>query len=153
MADRKPPRRTGDERETLQELWQFQRESVVRKVEGVSDADADRRFVGSDTTLRWLVLHLCMAESIWVEHRIAGGETTIPPGDASLDEAIAAYRATWARVDAILESVSFDDPCATTDGASPVDVRWVVAHLLEETARHAGHADILRELIDGATGR
>lgn len=153
MADRRPPQRIGGERKTLMELLQFQREAILRKVEGIDEADADRRFVDSGTTLRWLVIHLCMAESVWVERRVAGGEAIIPPDDTPLAEAVAAYRATWSRVDAILDGVSFDDLCAKNETTPPVDVRWVVAHLLEETARHAGHADILRELIDGSTGR
>ena len=72
----------------------------------------------------------------------------------SLATAIDAYRATWTRVDAIVASApNLDVECATTDGESSVNLRWVLMHLLEETARHAGHADILRELIDGQAGR
>jgi hypothetical protein len=68
--------------------------------------------------------------------------------------AVAAYRATWERVDAVIAAApSLDVTCADVGVELPVNLRWVVAHLLEETARHAGHADILRELIDGVTGR
>ena len=151
--DRKPPRTVGDERSTLVDLLQFQRESVVRKVEGVPDAEAAASPVASGTSLLWLVLHLAAAESLWVEHRIAGGEVVVPDGDGTVAGAVAAYRAAWARVDPILASAPLDAPCATTDGESSVSVRWVLGHLLEETARHAGHADIIRELLDGATGR
>jgi hypothetical protein len=154
VGDRKPPRPVGDERETVLALWQFQRESVVRKVAGLSDADAARRLVASDTTLLWLVVHLSLAESLWIEHRFAGGDLVDPGAPTSIADAVAAYRATWARVDAVIAAApSLDEPCATNDGESTVTLRWVLAHLLEETARHAGHADILRELIDGDTGR
>jgi len=72
----------------------------------------------------------------------------------SLATAVDAYRATWKHVDGIVASApNLDVACATTDGESTVNLRWVLMHLLEETARHAGHADILRELIDGQAGR
>ncbi|MFL6204454.1 MAG: DUF664 domain-containing protein, partial [Acidimicrobiales bacterium] len=64
MADQKPPRAVG-EREILRAAWQFQRASLVRKVAGVSEADARRSPVASGTTLLWLVQHACYAERIW----------------------------------------------------------------------------------------
>ena len=72
MADRKPDRTTGDERSTLLGLLQFQRESFVRKVEGISDEDARRSPVPSGTTLLWLAKHLSLAEEIWLRHRFTG---------------------------------------------------------------------------------
>lgn len=75
------------------------------------------------------------------------------PGD-TVGSAIAAYRKTWRVVDNVVEvSPSLDAPCHDVRGDAPVNLRWVLMHLLEETARHAGHDDILRELIDGTTGR
>ena len=71
-----------------------------------------------------------------------------------LGRSVAAYRATWPVVDAIIAGAPGPDTrCADDPAEPPVTLRWVVAHLLEETARHAGHADIIRELIDGRTGR
>ena len=70
--DRKPPRLAVGERETLMALWQYQRESVVRKVEGLDPQQASRRLVDSDTTLLWLVRHLIRAESLWILGRFAG---------------------------------------------------------------------------------
>jgi len=67
--------------------------------------------------------------------------------------AIDGYRATWRRVDDIVAAASLDDLCRSVGDESPVNLRWVLMHLLEETARHAGHADIIRELLDGKTGR
>ena len=70
-----------------------------------------------------------------------------------------AYRQGWQRVDAAAfagvdgAGAGLDEPCRRPDPGPPVSLRWVLMHLLEETARHAGHADILRELIDGTTGR
>jgi hypothetical protein len=64
------------------------------------------------------------------------------------------YRSTWPRVDAVaFAGKALDELCHGRDIDPPVNLRWVLMHLLEETARHAGHADILRELIDGQVGR
>jgi hypothetical protein len=79
-------------------------------------------------------------------------DDAVQPSDtvASLS---AGYRAAWAMTDAIVADSDLDEPCRGNAGDTPVRLRWVLMHLLEETARHAGHADILRELIDGSTGR
>jgi phytoene/squalene synthetase len=158
MADRKPPRLDSGERETLRALLQYQRDSLVRKVGGVDEGAARRRLVNSDTTLLWLVKHLAQAETVWIVYRFAGENAAIPddtvqPSD-TLSDAVDAYRATWSRVDGVVSAASsLDETCRRLDGGPPVNLRWVLMHLLEETARHAGHADILRELIDGQTGR
>ena len=154
MTDRKPPKLVDDERTTLYALLQFQRESVLRKVDGIDDDVARRQLVDSGTTLLWLVQHLAYAETLWIAHRFAGHPIDAPRTDTDLAAAIDTYRATWTRVDAIAERASLDDLCRDMDGdEQPVSLRWVLTHLLEETARHAGHADILRELVDGTTGR
>lgn len=150
MVDRKPPRLAGGERETLLTLLRFQRESLVRKVTGLDDESARRRLVGSQTTLLWLIDHLAWAELLWIEHRFAGGAEPVPADPADLAGAVELYRNAWARVDAVVASAELD---ATARLAPDVNLRWILAHLLEETARHAGHADILRELVDGQTGR
>jgi len=157
MVDRKPPRLARDERATLLALLQYQRESLARKLEGIDDDDARRSPVPSGTSLLWLVQHLATAESLWVRVRFAGEDVDPAAGeslDASVAEALARYRQTWAEVDAaIAASTSLDATCRNDAADPPVSLRWVIAHLLEETARHAGHADILRELVDGDTGR
>jgi len=156
MVDQKPPRAVG-EREILRAAWQYLRESLVRKAEGVSEEDARRTVVGSGTTLLWLVQHVCMAERIWVRNRFAGDDAPIE-GDivpsATLAEAVATYRAEWPLVDAIVDAHDLDEEMPDPSGGPiPITLRWIVVHLIEELARHAGHADILRELIDGDTGR
>lgn len=158
MTDLKPPRLAGDERATLLALLQFQRESVLRKVHGLDDEQAERRLVSSDTTLLWLVQHLAHAETLWIQVRFRGDDPEVLEGLAleagdTLAEATAAYRETWKRVDAIVAVSDLDDFVANDQDLGPVNLRWILGHLLEETARHAGHADILRELIDGVTGR
>ena len=158
MTDRKPPRLESDERATLLAALQYVRESFVRKVEGLDDDAAGRRFVASDTTLLWLTRHLAHAELLWVAARFAGepmvGDPVPAPTDDRIVDAIADYRAGWARVDAIVAaSPDLGAPCRAIDVEPNVSLRWVLVHLIEETARHAGHADILRELVDGETGR
>jgi len=157
MADKKPPRSSGDEREVLMTLLQYQRESLIRKVVGVDEAAARRSPVASGTTLLWLVSHLADAERLWIIHRFAGGEKP-PPRTASshdtVDAALTAHRNTWADVDAVIAATpALDEVSVVADDSGHLTLRWILAHLLEETARHAGHADILRELIDGVTGR
>jgi hypothetical protein len=157
VPDRKPPRLFASEPETLLALLQFQRESLIRKVDGVDEVAARQSPVGSGTTLLWLLKHLAQAETRWVQVRFAGLNPVLPDDtvqpDDTIASAIACYRAASARADSIARTAGLDDPCRGDDGGEPVNLRWVLAHLLEETARHAGHADILRELIDGSTGR
>ena len=159
MTDRKPPRVFGEERATLVALLQYLRESVVRKIEGVSDQDARRSPVPSGTSLLWIVKHLARAEALWFLERFAGQwvepelvDHDVGPSD-TLAAAVARYARRGPRVDAVVAASDLDTICTGVDEEANPDLRWVLAHLVEETARHAGHADILRELIDGQTGR
>jgi uncharacterized damage-inducible protein DinB len=138
-------------------LLQFQRDSLLRKIAGLSEEAVRRQLVGSGTTLLWLVKHMTWAELLWVAVRFAGLDVVLPddtvqPSD-TVESVSADYRAACERADAIAAAGSLDDPCRRAPGPEPVPLRWVLMHMLEETARHAGHADILRELIDGSTGR
>ena len=157
MPDRYPPRRAGDERGSVLALLQFQRESFVRKVSGVDDAAARWSPVPSGTSLLWLTKHLAGAEAVWVLQRFAGRpdvvrDDQVAEGD-TLEGAVDAYRATWRVVDEVVRAASLDDRPRADDREPPVDLRWILLHLLEETARHAGHADVIREQLDGSTGR
>jgi hypothetical protein len=155
MADLPPPRLVADDRDTLLALLQYQRESFVRKVDGIDDDGARRVLVPSGTTVLWLVQHLVYAEHIWVIERFAAEEPAFAGHDTDmpLADAVERYRQVWTRVDAIVARSSLDDVCRNIGNAANVNLRWVLMHLLEETSRHAGHADILSELIDGRTGR
>lgn len=157
MADLKPPRLAGGEAQTLHALLQYQRESLLRKVDGVDEERARWSPVGSGTSLLWLIRHMAAAEATWVLGRFAGGDPAPPAAgspDGTLQDAAAAYRQGWQRVDAVaFAGADLASLCRRPDPGAPVSLRWVLMHLLEETARHAGHADILRELIDGSTGR
>lgn len=158
VPDIKPPRLAGSEADTLRALLQYQRESLVRKVAGLDDAAARWSPVGSGTSLLWLVKHMARAETTWILVRFAGQDVVIPadqpgPGD-TLETVTAMYRHVWQQADAVAFAGSgLEELCRRPEADPPVTLRWVLMHLLEETARHAGHADILRELIDGRTGR
>ncbi len=156
MSDQKPPRDVLDERGTLLLLLSYHRRSLLQKLDGISDEQAEWSPVASGTSLRWLVEHLTHAERLWILHRYAGRDLDVVglTPVSSVDGAREAYRATWDEIDDVVRSAPDLEGLTTKDaGGSPVSLRWVLAHLLEETARHAGHADILRELIDGSTGR
>jgi uncharacterized damage-inducible protein DinB len=156
VADHKPPRLSGDDREVLMALLQYQRESLARKMDGVDEIAARQSPVASGTTLLWLIKHLAYAERLWIIHRFAGGEKPAPvTTDDTIEVAVTEYLHTWAAVNAVVAaSPTLDQRSAMAiDSGTSVTLRWILAHLLEETARHAGHADILRELIDGVTGR
>jgi hypothetical protein len=155
MGDERPPRPAGDERTVLTELWHYHRESLLKKVEDLTDEQATRRFVPSDTTLLWLANHLGDATHLWFVVRFADGDDPLPPPGATVAAAVARCRAQCALADGIIAEHDLDDLCATPvhGDTTPVNLRWVLTHMLEETARHAGHADILRELLDGTTGR
>jgi hypothetical protein len=156
VTDQKPPRLAAGDGETLRTLLQYQRDSFARKVAGLDSGLAACSPVGSGTSLLWLTNHVADAEANWVLRRFAGrteGDGAGPPAPG-IDEAIARYQRVWRDVDAVLDATaSLDAECAKFDDAPVVNLRWILAHLLEETARHAGHADILCELIDGRTGR
>lgn len=158
MGDQKPPRLAGDERETLQALLQYQRDSFVKKVKGVSEAAARQSPVASGTSLLWLMKHMAHAESLWLLRRFAGHDVVIDddrvgPED-TVPTAITAYQQTCMRTDVVVAAASsLGEPCRDVGDEAPVNLRWVLMHLLEETARHAGHADVLREIVDGETGR
>ena len=149
----------NDERRTLLGHLQFQRDSLLRKLDGITEAQARWSPVGSATSLLWLLRHAGFAESIWVLDRFARIETDpdLLCNDLQAQDTIeslgARYQLVWQLVDDIAARSNLDAPCRVDDNMSDPDLRWVIVHLCTETARHAGHADILRELIDGTTGR
>jgi uncharacterized damage-inducible protein DinB len=155
VADTKPPRDRLGEAESVRMLLQYQRESLASKLDGVDEAAARRSPVPSGTTLLWLATHMADAELLWVLVRFAGLEADRTAIEVdTVAAAVERYRASWRRVDQVLDaSYDLDQLTVNTGAESPVTLRWILLHLLEETARHAGHADVLRELIDGTTGR
>jgi len=148
-----------DERRVLLRYLGKNRDAVVRATEGLDDADLRRSPVPSGTNLLGMVQHLTWIEEHWFQrvflgHDPVGEDSWDVPAGRSHAEVVAAYRAACARSDEILRSTPDLATLARAEnpgeaGLSPL--RMIAAHMVEETARHAGHADILRELIDGTT--
>ena len=158
--DHRPPRTFGDDRSTLVALLQYQRDSVVRKVAGLTQEQARWSPVPSGTSLLWLLRHLGRAEAIWVLRPLRRPRRRArPPGRRRCSPTTTSTRSSTATggsgqlVDATVAASDLDAICVGEDDQLNPDLRWVLAHLVEETARHAGHADILRELLDGSVGR
>ena len=132
------------------------REIMIWKIEDLGEDQARFRPAEGANSLLNLIVHLTGVEWNWSEQVIAGNEVD-RDRDAEFREldsmgvakAIQAYRAATAHTNEIARSMKPGDPCR---GESGFSVRWVLLHLIEETARHAGHADITRELIDGKIG-
>ena len=153
------PRNDGGELATAIAFLDFARESVIKKLDGLSEDDAHRPMVPTGTSVIRLVRHLTDGETFWFGVQLLG-EGTAPDWDAAGDDhrasaqIVADYRAAIAASNRAILRVG--DPAATaarpTDGTR-MSLRWTIAHMTSETARHAGHADIVRELIDGVTGR
>ena len=147
-TDDVPP--SWDERTVLTTFLDYARDTVHAKCAGLQDADARRApLPGSPLmTISGLVSHLRWVESSWIEATLLGGE--VP-----LAQLLAEYRAACARHRDLVASLDLD---TSSKGdldwrTEPVTLRWVLFHLTEETARHNGHIDILRELADGTRGR
>jgi len=159
MPDRRTPFVNTDERATLVAFLDYLREAVVAKASGISEEDARRALVPSGTSVLGLVKHLTMVEVSWFQWSFAGDDVHVPADrikeSDTVASAIAAYRGAAARNNEIVARADdLSARCArkppTTD---PMSLRWILVHMVEETARHAGHADILREQIDGEVGR
>jgi len=139
----------------------FNRESVLKKTEGLDDDQLRRVLVGTGTNLLGLVQHLAQAERNWFGYYLTGAERVRShgsgmrvPRERSAEEVLDDYRAAIAESDAVIRAIG--DPqahLARLVAGQRMTMRWLIAHMTSETARHAGHADILREQIDGTTGR
>ena len=136
----------------------YLRESMAAKVAGVDESSARRALVPSGTSLYWLTVHLTGAEINWFQRTFAGRDVELPQDEDGTDTAVAAldrYRAACAESRHIVSAAADLGAKATRPdrrGACP-PLRWIIVHMIEETARHAGHADILREQLDGVVGR
>jgi uncharacterized damage-inducible protein DinB len=162
MSDVGPPRLSADERETLVAFSRYLRDRVLAKLDGLDDASARRAGVPSGTSLLWLAKHVLGVEHYWVSRVIAGNpESELDVQDLHDDDTIESVLARGeqiaARTEEILRDVDLDASIAyarTPPGVTVVqNNRWVLVHLVEEFGRHAGHADIIREQLDGSVGR
>ncbi|MBS9533354.1 DinB family protein [Mycobacterium sp. M1] len=161
-----PPGRRGlatsGEREILDAFLDDYRDIVVRKVSGLSEADAGRHLVPSATTVGGLVKHLRWAEYGWFDQLLTEriddnrrphdreSEFVLSPQD-SLDTLVTEYRQQCEQSRQIAARYPLDHTVPHRR-LGRVSVRWIYVHMIEETARHCGQIDILREQLDGATG-
>jgi uncharacterized damage-inducible protein DinB len=169
MPQTSPPG-AADELTQLTAFLDNQRDIIRCKTAGLDGNQLAAILPPSQMTLGGMLKHLAYVEDWWLGERLAG-DPPAPPWDSAPweqdedwdwhsadgeapEELQALYEASVQRADAVLEGRSPDDLAATTmrDGGA-MNVRFVLLHLIEEYARHAGHADLLRESIDGSTGR
>jgi uncharacterized damage-inducible protein DinB len=154
---------TGAEKESLKVALDRHRDAILWKLEGLDDEQLRRPMVPSGTSLLGLVKHLAAVEYGWfcdtfgreaeplpfddddpeADLRIEPGETT--------EDVLAFYGRARAAADQAIGELDIEDTGTAWFGEA-VTLRWVLIHMVEETARHAGHADIIRELIDGMAG-
>ncbi|HEU4544188.1 MAG TPA: DinB family protein [Jiangellaceae bacterium] len=158
-----PTPKSGTEKQTLTAILRNNRAAIAWKLEGLSDEDAARPMVFSGTNLLGLVKHLAWVELGWFVEFFAGEPVDDPyagkedadmrpePGE-TVESIIDLYERHVARADAVIEAADLDQLSAGDHNGERFTLRWILAHMIEETARHAGHADILREQIDGVTG-
>jgi uncharacterized damage-inducible protein DinB len=145
-----------DERELLLQWLGYLRRAVRRKLGGLSEQDARWTPAGALISLLGIVNHLTHVEWRWIDGTMGGEEVSreeqeFRPGpELTVKAAMEAYEARGHATDAYVRSVpALTVPTRSGDGT---DLRFVLLHLLNETARHAGHADATRELLDGRTG-
>lgn len=167
---RPEPALAGPEVVALTGFLDWQRATILLKAEGLDREQLGRRLPTSELTLAGLLNHLARVEDSWFRVRFAGlpadplwagwdrdadpdrdfrSATEVEP-----DELRARYREACARSrEVVAMASSLDQRSALPSPEGPHwDLRWILVHMLEETARHAGHADLLREAVDGATG-
>jgi hypothetical protein len=154
--------------EMLVEFLEMQRAAVVAKVAGLSDAALRRAVFPSGWSCLGLVQHLALDdERYWFRWIAAGEQVALSTNDVedaewvvdaewSAEQVLDLYRDEIRHANAIIAAVPLDTRPARKDPRWPdwniPNLRWIVLHMIEETARHAGHLDTARELLDGRTG-
>ena len=172
-AGRAEPPVTGDETATLLGFLDYQRDTLAWKCSGLDSAGLSATTAASTMTLGGLLKHMAWVEDYWFS-RFLHGQDPQPPWDAvdwkadsdwewhsAADDSPDQLSAIWSNaversrslVTQALPSGGLDQLAqrAWPDGRSP-SLRWIVVHMIEEYARHNGHADLLREAVDGQTG-
>jgi uncharacterized damage-inducible protein DinB len=152
---------SNDEHELLDGFLDWFRETAVQKVSGLSLEEATRVSTPTGLTLLGVIKHLTWVEHMWIDTYLLGGPRpevdnptsfVVGPGD-TLDSVLSAYDAAVGHAREECGARSLDDTAAGAHALfGNVSVRWILIHMIEETARHCGHMDILREQTDGATG-
>lgn len=160
--NRPEPPMAADPIGMLSAFLDFQRATLLWKVSGLTDEELLRPMVPSGTCLLGLVKHSAAVEISWLQTKFAGldvsntwsaedpnGDWRIEPYDTT-DAIIASYVDACEKSRAIVGSAAWDD--ASLREGRHETLGWILCHMLEEISRHVGHADILREQIDGAVG-
>jgi uncharacterized damage-inducible protein DinB len=164
---REEPPNVAGERDALEAWLDYHRATLESKCAGLTAEQLRRRSVEpSSMSLLGLVRHMAEVERSWFQRRVAGRDVGFiycdaesnPDGDfddvdtADADADFATYRREVAEARAAAAGRSLDDTFVHDRLQVEMDVRWVFIHMIEEYARHNGHADLIRERIDGATG-
>ena len=167
--ERTDPQPATDEKATLLQFLDYQRATLLMKAEGLSRAQLAQPLAPSSLTLAGLLKHLALVEDDWIQSKFSGLPEPEPwasaPWDQDRDwefhtaveddpeELRKLYRDACERTRQTVAGADLDDLSAKTsrDGHR-WNLRWILTHLVEETARHNGHADLLREAIDGSVG-
>jgi Protein of unknown function (DUF664) len=167
IPSRTRPDFTADERTQLVGWLDLQRSIVHWKCEGLSDEDAHRMVLPTSPlmTVAGIVSHLRWTENVWFEIALLGADPGGnpqfgPTEDAdmrvegvALSQVLADYGTQCARSNEIIAAHSLDTTGKTQAFKSgSASLRWFLLHMIEETARHAGHLDTIRELLDGTRG-
>ena len=158
-GDHHVPWTLAGEKETLADFLDYLRGAVIRKASGLSATTVRCPVAGSGTSLPGLVKHLTRVEIAWFQYAFAGADVRVP-GDQLADDddpqsVTGDYQmAVTVSNRIVAEAADLTQPAKRRAAApEPMSLRWILVHMIEETARHAGHADILREQIDGSAGR
>lgn len=166
---RHDPTPEGDERELLLQYLDYHRATLLIKCEGLDAQQLAQRIPSSELTLGGLLKHLAFVEDSWLHSDFLDADLPEPwlsaPGDDDRDwefhtaasdtpEALRElYLAAIERTSRIVNGAQLGQLAARPNKRGErVSLRWILLHLIEETARHNGHADLLREAIDGQTG-
>jgi hypothetical protein len=151
--------RNGAELETLTAMLDWLRVALYDKLDGVEEEAARRRLVPSGMTLLGLIKHAAMVEATLFRYCFLGEADPYPEEEGfelyevdDVASVLTLYRTESDKSRAAIRDASPDDPAARGLGGNAYNLRYILIHMIEETARHAGHADILREQIDGSIG-
>ncbi|HEV7978821.1 DinB family protein [Amycolatopsis sp.] len=155
--DTPPPRTGSNEPEVLRGFLDYLRASIAAKVDGAPEPQVRTAAVPSGTNLLGLLNHLTFVErALFLGDDVTDWQATFQAAPAdSVADVVTRYRETVERANDVLDGCTdLGAPVPRPRSGRPApSIRWALTHMIEETGRHAGHADILRELIDGATGR
>jgi uncharacterized damage-inducible protein DinB len=154
---------TAGEKESLYVALDRHRDVILWKLEGLDEEQARRPMTPTGTSLLGVVKHLAWVEYGWFCETFGREMPPAPDFDADPDldwriepdesaaDIVAFYGRARTAADQVIDETDLDT-LGTAWFGEQVSMRWVLIHMVEETARHAGHMDIIRELVDGATG-